>query len=199
MDEAGHGRLPWWRPEDLDAEQRELYDRIAAGPRRSERVGAADPEGRLQGPFNAMLASPAIGGPMQELGAALRYRGSLGARSRELAILAVAADARSSFEWHAHEPPARAAGLSDADLDALAAHATPPGLVDDEPLVLEVTRALIAQRDLPDALFERARAQLGIAVVMELVALVGYYQLLALSLAVWRTPLPEGAADRFAA
>jgi hypothetical protein len=32
---------------------------------------------------------------------------------------------------------------------------------------------------------------------MDLIALVGYYDLLALSLRVWRTPLPDGAEAPF--
>ena len=54
-------RLPHLRPDELDVEQRNLYDTINQGPRRSAQpglsspVGLVDDEGRLQGPFNAML------------------------------------------------------------------------------------------------------------------------------------------------
>ena len=36
-----------------------------------------DEGGRLEGPFNAMLFSPAVGHALQALGGALRYQGTL--------------------------------------------------------------------------------------------------------------------------
>lgn len=57
----------------------------------------------------------------------------------------------------------------------------------------ELTGTLVRERDLDDAAFARARAELGERMLMELIALVGYYDLLALSMRVWRTPLPAGA------
>jgi 4-carboxymuconolactone decarboxylase len=64
-------RLPAFDPGRLDPEARAVYRRITAGPRGAS---AVDADGRLVGPFNAMLLSPALGGPLQELGAAVRYR-----------------------------------------------------------------------------------------------------------------------------
>ena len=74
-------------PAQLGPDARALYDRINAGPRGASMV---DDRGALIGPFNAMLLSPALGDPLQELGAAIRYRSSLTDRCRELAILIVA-------------------------------------------------------------------------------------------------------------
>ena len=47
-------------------------------------VGLVDDQGRLQGPFNAMLFHPAIGMALQELGRALRFSGELPPRAREI-------------------------------------------------------------------------------------------------------------------
>ena len=44
-----HGRLPWFRPEDFTAEQREYYDGLLASPR--DRDAVLDEQGRLNGPF----------------------------------------------------------------------------------------------------------------------------------------------------
>ncbi len=53
------------------------------------------------------------------MGAAIRYRGALTDRSREIAILLVAARWDSAFEREAHEAVGAAAGLTDAELAAL--------------------------------------------------------------------------------
>ena len=108
-------------PEALTAAQRELYDRLLSGPRargpRPSRL--TDEEGRLRGPFDAMLYNPDLGDPLQELGAAVRYRTGFSDREREIAILTVAAHERSDFEWKAHSRIGRDAGLTDDELARL--------------------------------------------------------------------------------
>jgi 4-carboxymuconolactone decarboxylase len=192
-----HGRLPWPRPEELDAPRRALYDAIVDGPRASGPVPIADAEGRLEGPFNAMLVSPDVGVALQHLGAAVRYRTSLPDRARELAILALAAIRRSDFEWYAHERVGRSVGLSDAELALVRDGGSPATFSERERTVLDVTRALAAAGDLDDEAFAAAQSALGREALAELVVLVGYYDLLALSLRVWRTPLPAGETPPF--
>src|SRR3954471_12383376 len=119
-------RLPALNPDDLDHEQRDVYEAIVGGPRPKNVFSFVDDEGRLPGPFNAMLYSPAVGGPLQELGAALRFRTSFTKREREIATLVLAAHARSDYEGYAHERIGRRAGLTDAELTALRTGAEPP-------------------------------------------------------------------------
>lgn len=196
---AQHGRLPWFAPQDLDAPARALYDAIAGGPRAqgARAFPLTDEDGRLNGPFNAMLVSPEVGTALQELGAAIRYRTSLGARAREIAILEVSVLRRCSFEWYAHERVGRQAGLTGDEIAALHAGREAPSFTAEESLVRELARTLLRERDLDDAAFARAEQALGTRVLMELIALVGYYDLLALSLRVWRTPLPARAPPAF--
>jgi 4-carboxymuconolactone decarboxylase len=194
-----HGRLPWLAPHELDGSARALYDRIVGGPRSSgpRTFVLTDDDGRLHGPFNAMLLSPEVGTALQELGAAIRYRSGLTPRERELAILEISVLRQSSFEWFAHELVGRQAGLTDAEIAALHDGAPAPTLDETETLVRKLVRLLLRDRDLDDATFAQAAKALGTRVLMELVALVGYYELLALSLRVWRTPLPAGAEAPF--
>ncbi|TFV56074.1 carboxymuconolactone decarboxylase family protein [Geodermatophilus sp. DF01-2] len=194
-----HGRLPWPRPDELDPARRAVYDAIAGGPRAAgpQVFRLTDDEGRLEGPFNAMLVSPGVGLALQELGAAVRYRTSLTDRAREIAILALAALRRSDFEWYAHERVGRRAGLSDDEMDAVRHGQVPQTLSDAERAVLEISRALTVEGDLGDDAYAEAEATLGREALAELVVLVGYYDLLALLLRVFRTPLPTGEAFPF--
>src|SRR4051794_18477744 len=55
------GRLPHPTPGELDDDQRAVYDAITGGPRGSGPFRLTDAEGRLHGPFNAMLVNPQLG------------------------------------------------------------------------------------------------------------------------------------------
>lgn len=190
-------RLPLLHPDHLDHDQRELYDAVAGGPRadRPHVFQFIDDQGRLLGPFNAMLYAPAVGGPLQELGSALRFRSSLSKREREIATLVVAAHARSAYEWYAHERVGRRAGLTEAELADLRLGRAPVLAEARERIVYEVTRSLAEDGDLGDALYSEASATLGRAALVELVTLVGYYEALALQLKVFRVGVPQGEPE----
>lgn len=193
-----HGRIAWLRPDELDADQLHLYEAITGGPRASESAfQLVDGEGRLEGPFNAMLLAPALGRAVQELGAAIRYRSSLTGREREIAILALAAARRSEFEWYAHVRVARRIGMTEAELEDISSGEVSESLNQAERCVVAVVQSLVTDRDLDDTLFAYASDTLGFQRLSEVVTLVGYYDQLALGLRVWRTPLPRGADPQF--
>lgn len=183
MERRLHGLLP----DTLDPAQREIYDSITTGPRAAgpQHFALTDAEGRLLGPFNAMLLSPPVGGAVQALGSAVRYRSELTTRIREMAILAVAAHWGSTFEWDSHEAVGRAAGLGDAELEALRAGDVPD--LDDprERLAVTVAQQSAATGNVTDELYREATEALGSRAVFELTTLVGYYALLALQLRVF--------------
>ncbi|MEV4801310.1 carboxymuconolactone decarboxylase family protein [Nonomuraea sp. NPDC049421] len=172
-------RLRRTPPHELGPEAKTLYDGITSGPRGRFMV---DEHGGLTGPFNAMLLSPPVGDPLQQLGAAIRYRSTLTDRARELAILVVAGHQDSAFEQSAHEPIARDLGLTEEQLAALRAGDTPELDDQGERAVLRVARALVTKGDLDDEEY----AVLGERELFELTTLVGYYTTLALQLRVFR-------------
>jgi 4-carboxymuconolactone decarboxylase len=181
-------------PEELDAERRALYDEIVGGPRASgpQLFELADEQGRLNGPFGIMLHSPAVGGALQAVGAAVRYGSVLSPRVRELATLAVAAHWDSDFERYAHVPLARHVGLSEAEVAGLLAAEEVPFEDPAERAVLRVVRALLAASDLTDEEYAAGREVLGERGLVELTTLVGYYATLALQLRVFRVGMPSG-------
>jgi 4-carboxymuconolactone decarboxylase len=187
------GRLPKLPPEQMTDAQRALYDAIVGGPR-AHRVSPfplTDETGALGGPFNAMLLQPELGGALQALGGAVRYRTALSGRAREIAILSVARGWDSAYERYAHEAVGRANGLSEADLEALRDGRTEVFADPAERLVAETTAALVARGDLSDEEFAEARAGLGLPMLFELTTLVGYYATLAMQLRVFRVEPPE--------
>ncbi|WP_436529741.1 carboxymuconolactone decarboxylase family protein [Actinoplanes sp. HUAS TT8] len=184
-------RLGKLLPEQLDAEQRAVYDAIAGGPRASgSAFRLVDADGGLEGPFNAMLLQPGLGGALQELGSAVRYRTAMTTRAREIAILTVARVWGSDFERYAHEAVAAVAGFRASELRALR---TGDGVAFPDPadrLILDLSTALAERGDLTDDEFDAAREALGMPVLFELTTLIGYYSTLALQLRVFRVEAP---------
>lgn len=178
-------------PAGLDAAQRLLYDAITQGPRSTQagRVPVTDGSGRLLGPFDVMLLTPLIGDAVQRLGVAIRF-GELPARTRELAILTVAATVRSQFEWWSHERAALAAGVSAAQLQQLLDGEVPDDLDDRDRAVVAATALLARDRRLSDDDYAEAQRVLGRADLAALTWLVGYYGMLALALEVFAPPNP---------
>ncbi|HWC84652.1 MAG TPA: carboxymuconolactone decarboxylase family protein [Pseudonocardiaceae bacterium] len=185
------GRLPVLRPAELSAEQRAVYDSVVGGPRGAgpQAFPLTDAEGGLTGPFNAMLFSPGVGAALQELGAAIRFRGGLSARVRELAILLVAAKWDSDFERYAHEAVGRGIGLTGAELAAARAGTVPDSADGAERAALELVVAML-DGDVDQALWGRAAAVLDHRTMVEVSTLVGYYATLALQLRVFRVGVP---------
>ncbi len=164
-------RVPELDPTTLTQDQKRVYDAIAAGPR-----------GKVQGPLALWLQRPDLADRAQALGRYCRYDSSLPARLSELAILVTARIWGSEFEWWAHEPHAQAAGLSRSVIEALRADAQPPFEQDDEDVVYQVARALHLEKRLPEPLYDRAVAVLGLDGLVDLVGVLGYYTLVSMTL-----------------
>jgi 4-carboxymuconolactone decarboxylase len=190
-------RLDLIAPDELAPAQRALYDAITGGPRASQRgtVPITDADGRLLGPFAVMLLAPAVGDAMQQVGAKIRFGTALTGRERELAILSVAGVLRSDFERLAHEPAARALGLTQPQIDAVLSGRIPDDLPADEGLICRLARVMTADRTLSDDDYGVGLAELGQERLAELTWLAGYYAALALALAVFRPALPAEFAD----
>lgn len=180
------GRQPSLVPGQLTEAQQLLYERIIGGPRSGSSFALTDSDGALLGPFGGFLLSPAIGGALEQLGAAIRYRSNLPPRVRELAILVVATHHASAFERHAHEAAGRAAGLLEDEISSLADGRTPSLKDPVERAAVRFTRALI-DGDVDDSTWDQSVPLLSLGSIYELIVLVGYYSTLALQMRVLRT------------
>jgi 4-carboxymuconolactone decarboxylase len=188
-------RLIGLTKDQLDPSQLELYEQIASGPRATgpQHFPLVDRVGALTGPFGIMLHEPALGRPLQDLGAAIRYRTHLSDRVREIAILSVAAATGSEFERYAHERVGRSVGLTDDELSGLA----DGRFVTDDPVEAAIYRLCDRlnrhQFPLSDADFTHFQKTLGETTLIAVVVLVGYYRTLAQLLHVFEVGIPTGA------
>ncbi|WP_317202934.1 carboxymuconolactone decarboxylase family protein [Janthinobacterium sp.] len=174
------GPLPF---EQLSAAQREAARELIEGPR-----------GALYGPFVPLLRSPQLMATAQRMGEYLRYRGAIGARLTELAILLTARQWNQQVEWAVHAPLAAANGIPQDCIDAIAARRRPTGMAADEALVHDFCLELQQRRSVSDATYAHALALFGEQGVVDLAGLIGYYTLLAMVMNTAQTAVPPSGA-----
>ncbi|KKW65822.1 carboxymuconolactone decarboxylase family protein [Mycolicibacterium elephantis] len=186
-------RLPRILPEQLNEQQRAVYERITGGARAKDASHfplVAD-DGTLHGPFAVMVYEPMLGSILETLGGAIRFRTKLSPRLREIAILHVANAMDSEFEWWAHARVGKTVGLTSDDLDALSCGRF-TGKDEEERMLATFCRMLLCEHNLTDREFADFSARLTVPVMIEVTVLVGYYQTLARLMRVFDIGLPPG-------
>jgi 4-carboxymuconolactone decarboxylase len=158
-------------PEKMTAEQRRVHDAIASGPRRS-----------VPAPFLAMLDAPELAEAIQAVGAMIRFSGAAPDALREIAILATAGAFGSGYEWSHHDAIARPLGVPVSVIEATRSGETDK--LDDETarLVITLCRAAVLERRIRQDDLARLVALVGRGIASEVVAIAGYYPMLALFL-----------------
>ncbi|MFI9383496.1 carboxymuconolactone decarboxylase family protein [Kutzneria sp. NPDC052558] len=138
---------------------------------RSRRGGNLTPLDRI------LLHSPAVAEGWNGLLGAIRDRSGLADDLRELAILRVAVLNRAEYEWRAHEPLARAAGLTEEQVESARRTGIADGLPEPYELVLRYADAMTTTVTVDGALFDRLRAVFDEQDIVELTATVAAYNL----------------------
>jgi 4-carboxymuconolactone decarboxylase len=150
--------------------------------------------GKLSTLDRLLLHSPPVAEGWNALLGALRGGTTLPADLRELVVLRVAVLNDAAFEWTAHEPIARRAGLAEPQLQALR---RPDAVA--EPVWTPVQAAVLAFTDastrhvaVPGEVFAAVRAHLDDRQVVELTVLVGGYAMVSRFLVALEVPPPSG-------
>ena len=127
--------------------------------------------------YQVLLNSAPLADGWRELLTAVRNRSSLPPALREMVILRVAVINRAPFEFDAHVPHAKAAGIGDEQLDALRAARPGATFTALERAVLDLTDTMTRDVQVPDALFEPLREHFDARALVELVATVAAYNM----------------------
>ena len=194
------GRLAPVTFEQLNEDQRTLWENITTGPRGNpERPhgGLAGEDGALIGPFNALFQSPQIGDAVQQLGAALRYGTSLPADLLEVAILTVGGEWRANFEFWAHARLGAAAGVPQAAIEAIRNGETPQFDDPRHAAVYAFGRELIETKRVSDARYAALKDLVGERGVFEVASVMGYYALVSIALNTFDVGMPPGVDAPF--
>ncbi|GAB3110122.1 carboxymuconolactone decarboxylase family protein [Bordetella tumbae] len=158
----------------------------------------AGPRGKIPAPMIAWLQNAELARRAQHLGALLRFQTSLSPRLSELAILVCARHWTSHHEWTAHKKIALDAGLDPGIISTIASHGSPVFREADEELVYQLSSELLKTGKLSQASYEKGTNGLGTRAMVELVAILGYYCLVSLTLNAFELGLPDNTAAELA-
>jgi 4-carboxymuconolactone decarboxylase len=180
---SANPRFPKLSLEAMTPEQRAVAAEISAGPR-----------GEVRGPFIPLIHNAGLARRMQQLGEHLRWGSKLPPRTIELAVLITARRWTCQHEWYMHEKLARKAALEPHIIEAVAAGREPENLSADDAAVYAFCRDAHASGHVNDAAFDAVKEHYGLDGALELLALSGYYSLMAMVLNTAGMPLPDNAA-----
>jgi 4-carboxymuconolactone decarboxylase len=175
-------RFPKLTVEEMTPAQREVAAEITAGPR-----------GEVRGPFIAWLHHPELARRVQALGEQLRWKSTLPPQLIELAVLICARRWTCQHEWFMHEKLAREAKLGARIISALSENRKPEGMSPEQSAVYDFCKDLHATGRASDAAFAAVKERFGLEGALELVAISGYYSLMAMVLNTAGMPLPGNA------
>ena len=147
----------------------------------------------LGGPYGMLIKSPELLKRYLLMTEYLRQKTSLPRRLNEMAILLEARLWDAQYEWWAHEPLARKAGLSDAIINDIREARRPGAMQPDEAIVYDLVTELLNKRQLSDNTFGKARQILGEQQVVDLVAVTGFYVMVSAVIIAGRVAIPNGA------
>lgn len=123
-------------------------------------------------------------GPWLQYGGALLTQLELDPLLRELAILQVARQVGSEYEWVQHDPIARAVGATAEQVDAIhSGRDDDPSFDSDQSLVLRVTRTTVTEGSASEEQVAELEQRLGARQVVELLLVIGNYTAIAMLIA----------------
>src|SRR5579885_2476965 len=162
--------------------QRRIWNDCKAGPR-----GAVPP------PVHVWLKSPGLADHAHKLGAHVRFGTQFTPKQTEIAILMTARYWTAQFEWAAHVRLGLQAGLSQQQIDAIAARRTPEFDNPDDRLVYDFCRDYYDDHRVDQATYDRVVARFGEQGIVDLAGLIGYYSFVSVTLNTFEVPPPAGA------
>ena len=175
-------RLPLPKREDLDEIGKRAYDRAASGQRSI--VG-------LRGPGGIHLYSTKTLEARNTAAHYLRFE-AFPPNVREVAILAVAREMDSRFEWAAHEPEALKENVPAQVIDVIKHRKSTQGLDETYAAIVELARETFGKHKLSSATFARAKKLFPPQQLVELVLLMGNYAATAALLCAFDMQVPDG-------
>jgi 4-carboxymuconolactone decarboxylase len=180
-------RIPILKLEDMTTDQKRVHDEIIAGPR-----------GAIVGPFLAVIHRAELADPFQKLGAFVRYSTVFPLRLSELVILVTARRWKCGLEWGIHSKIALGAGLEPEIVEAIRRGETPLFADKEAADLYEFTRQVHEANFVTDAAYAAIKDRWDTVGAVELVALIGYYTMVAMTLNAHQIALEGQPADPFA-
>jgi 4-carboxymuconolactone decarboxylase len=181
--------FPVLKRDDLDRDQRALWDELTLGPR-GFYTGGPDAR-RLPDLYNAWLQFPEFGRLMLRLGDEIRACAELPGKLRELIVLTTSSMLGARVEYEFHVPFAQNEGLSDAVIAAIGEGRSPPFADDAERVIYEANVQLVQTATLTKETREETVKIIGFRGLVQLIAVVSLYVITAYTTNVAKVKLAE--------
>jgi 4-carboxymuconolactone decarboxylase len=123
----------------------------------------------------------------------VRFNSSLPPRLSEFAIMIAARNWSQPYEWRAHYPLAVKGGLNPQILADLGAGARPKDMKPDETALYDFCTQMYRDKNVGDAAFKAALDTFGERGVMDLIGVIGYYDIASMALIAQKTTAPAVA------
>jgi 4-carboxymuconolactone decarboxylase len=179
---AESARFPALKADELNPAQKAWADLIAAPPRNAK---FSNP------PYRAYIRNPELATRLSALSEYLRWNTSLPPRLSEFAILITARQWTAQYEWFAHYPLAMKAGLDPKIASDLAAGTRPNGMRPDETALYDLAIELYRDKKVSDATYAAAVQQFGERGIMDVIGIIGYYDLVSMTLITMEATAPN--------
>jgi 4-carboxymuconolactone decarboxylase len=166
-------RFPEIPLEKLTPDQKKWADSVSAPPRGAN---------FKQPPYRIYLRSPALAERITGLSDYLRWNTQFPARLTEFAILLSARNQNVRWAWRSHYKAAIRGGLDPRVGTELAAGKRPAGMQDDEAALYDLATEIFRDKKVSDATYAAALAKFGEQGIVELISLMGYYDLVGMLL-----------------
>ncbi len=163
-------RLERIDPEKASAEQQKVIARLGEG------------RGRIPTPFNIWLHNPRLAEGMEIIGTHIDHSPVLSEAESEVAILSTAVFWNAPYVIANHRRHALKAGVPEAVVVAILEKRRPEAREGRLGVVCDAVCDLLAGAGIEDARFARYEAELGRAVIAELLITVGYFTSVSLAM-----------------
>ena len=147
--------------------------------------------------YRTYAQHPKMYAPRQLLSEYIRLQATLDPRTRELLIMRIGWLCRSEYEWGAHAPAGRRAGMSDADVQHVMAGPQPGGDSADE-VLLRAVDELYADDVIAESTWKALAARLNAKQLLDVLITTGGYRMVSMSLNTFGVQL-EPNGERFPA
>jgi len=179
-------RYPELRPDQLSAAQKAYVESLQKPPRNNT-TALKNP------PFRVFMRSPDLAPKLEALSDYVRWGTGQPPRLTELAIMITARQWSSQWIWRGHYRAAVKDGLDPSVGADIAAGRRPTKMKEDETILYNYATEMYRDKAVSDATFAAAVKAFGEKGLIDLVATMGYYDTVAMTLITAKAVAPKEA------
>ncbi len=177
-------RYPTLSPGQLSPEQKAYVESLQKPPRNNT-TALKNP------PFKVYLRSPELAGKLEAVSDYVRWGTGLPPRLTELAIMVTARQWSNQWIWRGHYRAAVRGGLDPSVGADIAAGKRPEKMKEDETVLYDYATEMYRDKAVSDATYAAAQKQFGEKGLIDLVATMGYYDTVAMTLITAKAVAPK--------